>query len=160
MKMTIETKKQIEQERGNKEMENKITFLNSVETLYEDNSYWVEYLIGTGDNYSIALIQGEEDEEEDNETLKEKLMELGTEKLTNKILLEDCSEKLQEIMGYCLSSENDTWFVEDDEITKKELEVLEEEIYKLGLDDCMVIHEDELTPVTIYGDAITRFIFN
>ena len=134
---------------GNK----KITILNIEETQYEDNTYWVEYLIGTGDISALEIIEGEEDE------IQEKLFGLGQERLTNKIKLEECSEKMQEIITRCLMSDNDTWFVEEDDITKKELEELEEEICELGLNDCMLIYEEEITPITIYGETVTRFLY-
>ena len=159
MRMTTEMKREIEKNNNEevKDMgtiDNGVTFLNSCETSYEDGSYWVEYSIGTGNNYSI---EGEEDE--DKETLKLRLMGLGTEKLTNKIFLKNCSKKLQEIIGDCLSSDNDTWFIEEEEITQEELKNIEEEITKLGLDDCIVVYEEEITPVIIYGETITKFIY-
>lgn len=128
------------------------------ETGYEDGSYWVEYKIKGTKKTSIEIVNG--DEEDTEEDIEKKFFEKSAEKLCNKINLEECSEKMQEVIHDCLMSENGTWFIdESDDMEKEELEQLIAEIEELGLCNCMVVDDEEGIEITIYGETITKFIY-
>lgn len=137
-------------------MKNELVKINLVEeTSYEDNSWWIEYEINN--KTGIELIQGTEGETE-KDVIK-KFSKIDTKNLSNKIDLSSCSEKMQEIINNCICSYEGTWFIEEGDITEKELDDLVKEVEKLGLDGCMIEYEEEETPMTIYGETITKFLY-
>lgn len=137
--------------------EKDIEIFSIEETEYEDGSYWVEYKIKGTKKTSIEIVNG--DEEDAEEDIEKKFFEKGAEKLCNKINLEECSEKMQEVIHDCLMSENGTWFIDESDDMEKELEQLIAEIEELGLCDCMVVDDEEGIEITIYGETITKFIY-
>ena len=81
------------------------------------------------------------------------------------ILEETCSPYLASIIQDCLQSENEMWFVEDDDEEFEELNQdenflpnLELEVKKLGLEYYIRFEEDDCH-ITVYGGVITKFLF-
>ena len=140
---------------GKKMMKELVKISLVEETSYEDGSWWVEYEINN--KTGIELIQGTE--EETKKDIIEKFSKIDIEKLLNKIDLSSCSEKMQEVINNCICSYEGTWFIEEGDITEKELNDLAKEAEKLGLDGCMIEYEEEETPMTIYGETITKFLY-
>ena len=109
------------------------------ETTYDDNSYWITYEINGNVGYEIVH--------------------------QKPILDEACSPYLASIIKDCLQSENEMWFVEDDDEEFEELNQdenflpnLELEVKKLGLEDYIRFEEDDCH-ITVYGGVITKFLF-
>ena len=65
---------------------------------------------------------------------------------------------LAEIIEECRESENEMWFVEEDEITEEEAMKISDEVERLGIEDYVRFYEDGCA-ITIYGGVITRFLF-
>lgn len=128
-----------------------ITIDRIMETTYEDNTSWVEYTVNG--RYAYEIIQGTEEDE-----VMSKFLNLEPKKLEDKIKLKECSELMQDIIEECRGSENEMWFVEEDEISTEEVEELEKEIMALGLEEYIITWEDGCA-ITVYGGAITKFIF-
>lgn len=128
-----------------------ITIDRIMETTYEDETSWVEYTVN--DRYAYEIIEGTDEDE-----VMTKFLNLEPTKLENKIKLKECSELMQDIVEECRGSENEMWFVDEDEISEKEVEELEKEITALGLEGYITTWEDGCA-ITVYGGALTKFIF-
>lgn len=129
-----------------------------METSYEDGSHWVEYKV---DGENLGYIDTKEFKEDEEKVLQE-LIDNGSfniEKMINKNHVSVCSNYLAEIIENCRQSENEMWFVEDEEISKEEIEKIEEEVSQLGLDGYITFNEDGCA-ITVYGGVITQFLFS
>lgn len=120
-------------------------------TGYDDGTYWIEYRTNAG-HYGYELL------EEGQEIVD----------IIGKPNLSVCSKITQELIENCLESENEMWFVEQDEIdeyietyekTQSELiEEIETDINQFELSDYIKFNEDGCI-VTVYGGIITKFEF-
>ena len=128
-----------------------ITIDRIMETAYEDGTSWVEYIVNG--RYAYEIIEGTNEDE-----VMAKFLSLEPKKLENKIKLKECSELIQDIIEECRGSENEMWFVDEDEITTEEVEKIEKEIMALGLEEYITTWEDGCA-ITVYGGALTKFIF-
>lgn len=113
--------------------------LGITQTTYDDNSVWITY--ETNGKVGYELVE------------------------TKPNLKEACSPYLASIIMDCLQSENEMWFVEDDDEEFNELcedenflPDLYAEVQRLGLDDYIRFGEDGCH-ITVYGGIITRFLF-
>ena len=120
-----------------------------METSYEDSTWWVGYSIG--DIHSIAIIEAPTKLEAINETLS------IYDTLADKRDLKECSDLLQDLILECNSSDNDMLYVESDDITKEQVDQLQNEVLKLGLENYVDFYTEDETPVIIYGGIATEF---
>lgn len=142
--------------KNNEVMEIKIEGI--YKTTYEDGSSWVVYKTPkgeTGYEITVGFDEGDEDwvEFEINEN------PLWIEKYSSKKHINSCSEKLKELICNCRNSENEMWFVEENEILESEALILADEVEELGLDEYIKFYEDGCA-ITIYGGVITEFLFS
>ncbi|MBQ3422507.1 MAG: hypothetical protein IJH34_12805 [Romboutsia sp.] len=121
-----------------------------METSYEDSTYWVGYSINN--LHSIALVEADNNLEAINETVA------IYDTVADKKSLEVCSDLLRGLILECSASDNDMLYVDEDEITDKEVKQLQEEISNLGLGGYVEFYNND-TSVTFYGGIITEFSF-
>ena len=131
-----------------------ITLDYTIETSYEDGTFWAGYTVG--DRISFEILT----EEQEAELTEQEKIELTAKRLHEKLDINQCSEKLRELINECRYSDNDMWFVEEGEIEPEELEAISEEIANLP-EDLQEYFEIESWGVelTIYGGVITEFLF-
>ena len=123
---TVETKE--EKEMVN--VKNNVVVESVMETSYEDGTYWIEYSVDGKLGYEIVDSNYEMNEEELKETYQEKYnsdSEINSS-LAKKHNVKDCSSQLAELIESCRQSENEMWFVEEDEIEEAEAEKIAEEV--------------------------------
>ena len=135
----------------------KIKVQRIMETTYEDGTYWIEYLVN---DKKLGYEISEEIEEDIVKELQNWIYnkKFNSEQLTKKKDIEECSSCLAEIIEQCRQSENEIWFIEEDEITEEEVKKLEDEVNKLGIEDYVTFYEDGCV-ITVYGGIITQFLF-
>ena len=145
---------------------NKIKNIKTYETTYEDNTYWVEYEFQDNHKSFVAydIVNGKNTVKELEKEYNDDVLD---SKITNKIKQLDLSKDLFELIYECLTSENEMWFIEWDELykkyeTKEEINVwlneLQKEVEKLGLDEYIKFNEDGCA-ITVYGGVITQILF-
>lgn len=138
-----------------KESENIIKVSHIIETAYENNTCWVSYSFGN--KYGYAILEGDyigKEKEVEQKYNEDKELK---ESLIDKPLLNDtCSKKLAELFNECVATENDMWFIEEDEIENEELEQLQEEVDRLELHSYIEFGDDPV--VTVYGGFITKYL--
>lgn len=119
-------------------------------TTYEDGSCWIHYKIDD-EKFGYALA--------DVDKLNEPFNDI--KKLIQKPNVEICSEQLKRLVYECLQSENEMWYVdeEDMEYYGYNLDALEDEIDKLNISQYIEINEDDCDIITVYGGIITKFLF-
>lgn len=133
------------------------------ETSFEDGSYLIQYSIN--DRYGYEIEYKMSNKAEKKEEYNNKVTKL---RLTSKILIENCSNKLKKLIIGCLDSDNDMLFIEYDDliefiesdksdIQEIELRKLEEEVFKKELNKYIEFGEDAV--VTVYGGIITKVLF-
>ena len=120
-------------------------------TGYDNGTNWLEYRTNKG-HYGYELIT------QDQEVVD----------IIGKPNLSQCSKITQELIENCLESENEMWFVEQDEMDeyietyeKPQYELIEEiesDINQFELSDYIKFNEDGCL-VTVYGGIITKFEF-
>lgn len=144
----------------------KIIVSNIMETSYDDNSNWIEYIIGDRYGYELDYVakEGMEEITEKAYNTNEKLNHLAIDKP----LIDVCSKFLKEIIEECRQSENEMWFIEDgdlqehynieEEEQEKFIEKIIDEAEKLGVGEYITCYEDGAL-ITVYGGIITKFLF-
>lgn len=134
----------------------KININRMIETSYEDGSCWIEYII---EKNKIGYIHYYTENEDMKDLLEhyyntnEKLNEM----LTDKPSISVCSNYLRELIEECMESENEMWFVEEEDIDNESLEKVKQEVDNLKLSEYITFNED--AAITIYGEVITKFLF-
>ena len=128
-----------------------------METTYENGTYWIEYTTDGQYGYELNTRFKPGDEKK----LQELIIagEYNVDKMECKPSIGACSERLGGYIKECLESENEMWFVEnDEEISQEEILEIAKEVEKLGLEQYVTFYKDDCK-ITIYGGIITEFLF-
>ena len=137
-------------------VENLVKVERIMETSYENNTCWIEYRVGENLGYEISEGLQEGDEEMLQSWIDDEKFNVSA--MAEKKNISECSKYLAEIIEECRESENEMWFVEEDEITEEEAMKISDEVERLGIEDYVRFYEDGCA-ITIYGGVITRFLF-
>lgn len=134
---------------------------NIMETSYEDGTSWVTYKTPAG---AIGYLITEEHESGDEELLEKEINSAEFQWAYNQMLdkkdINSISIELAELIEECRCSENEMWFVEqDDEMEGYMMTALAYEVHELGLDDYVKFNEGGCK-ITVYGGIITQFLFS
>lgn len=152
----------------NEEMKKEIKVDRIMETTYEDGTNWVEYRTPQGNfGYEITEDYEEGDEEELEREINDD--EITYNGMLDKKHISQCSDYLAEIIEECRQSDNEMWYVDfedlkedleidDEEIIKKYLLELQEEIDKLNLNGYVNTYDSGFA-IVVYGGVITKFLF-
>lgn len=135
----------------------KIIINNITETTYKNGTSFLSYKVDNRMGYDITAdyVPEEEHLAEFDCNTDENIIK----KYSQKPHISICSEYLQKIIINCLESENDMFFVEYQDISKKQLLELEEEVDKLGLSECILFNVDGCA-ATVYGNTVTKFLYD
>lgn len=141
----------------------KVKIKNIMDSAYEDGTRWIEYLldeeflgyIDSWDLSSIVEVVAEGMEEEIQYYVD--CEEINLVNLVKKRKISTILPELAELIEKCRQSDNDMWFVEEEDIDDVTLEKIEAEVERLELEEYIEFGND--AAITIYGGIITRFLF-
>ena len=103
---------------------------------------------------SIELEEGDTKEEVINRILSKSYSQLTCKRDFNEF-----SNYLRDLIFKCYWSDEETLYITNEEITKEQIEELQEEVLNLGLADYVDFYEHDDFVVIIYGGIVTKFKF-
>lgn len=136
----------------------KIKIENIMETTFGNGTSWIVYSINNGKNYGYAITEVFKKGDEEIVQQAIDVEKVNPKPMIEKPLIEDVNQVLRDLIQNVLNSDNEMWFVEYDEITKEEIETVQEEVERFKLQEYVTFDEDDCA-ITIYGGIITEFLF-